>query len=158
MIGNGPSLSGVKTRTFKGPATVSRVLSSTAATSTTAPVIVGVHRARNEVRTSSMGNSHCGARAFASLASISFSSAGCSGILGQSSHADTLTVKAESGSAILVEYSEYSFKRPHQRPGGESLLKAPSKAFKAAELVLVPPWPLGICGRSKPLSAMLLEI
>jgi hypothetical protein len=44
-----------------------------------------------------MGNSHCGAQAFASLASINFSSAGCSGILEQSSHADILTAKAESG-------------------------------------------------------------
>src|SRR5918998_2059347 len=95
MMGDGPSFSGGKTRAFTGPATVSRVLSSTPATSTTAPVMVGVHRARNEVRTSSIGNSHCGARAFASLASISFSSAGCSGILGQYSHADTFTATAE---------------------------------------------------------------
>src|SRR5918997_4598789 len=99
MMGDGPSFSGVKTRAFTGPAAVSRVLSSTPATSTTGPVMVGVHRVRNEVRTSSMGNSHCGARAFASLASMSFSSAGCSGILGQSSHADTLTVKVGSESA-----------------------------------------------------------
>src|SRR5918998_5762871 len=95
MIDDGPSFSGVKTRAFMEPATVSRVLSSTPAISTMGPVMVGVHRARNEARTSSMGNSHCGARAFASLASISFWSAGCSGILGQYSHADTLTAKAE---------------------------------------------------------------
>src|SRR5918998_1117051 len=116
MIGDGPSFSGVKTRACTGPAAVSRILSSTPATSTTAPVMVGVHRARNEVRTSSMGNSHCGARAFASLASMSFSSAECSGILKQCSHADTLTVKAESGSATRPRAGRWHGARREHTP------------------------------------------
>src|SRR5215208_6351481 len=116
MIGDGPSFSGAKTRAFTGPATVSRVLSSTLATSTTAPVMVGVHKARNEVRTSSIGNSHCGARACASLALISFSSAGCSGILERSSHADTFTVKAESGSATRPRAGRRHGARCEQTP------------------------------------------
>src|SRR5215204_1048248 len=85
MIGLGSSAFGANTRVQTAPASVSRVLSSTFATSTGAPVIDGDHRARNEALTSSIGNRHCGATVLANLSSISSLSAGCRVILYESS-------------------------------------------------------------------------
>src|SRR5215203_476503 len=85
MIGLGPSAFGANTRVLTAPVSVSRVLSSTLATSTGAPVMDGDHRVRNEALISSIGKRHCGATVLANLSSISSLRAGCRVILYESS-------------------------------------------------------------------------